>query len=225
MARVVLVVGDTGTGKSTAIKTLDPKESFIFNTLSKDLPFKGYKALYNKENKNIATTQDHKSIISTLKAIPINLPHVKNIVLDDVGFASTKEFFDRVLEKGYEKFTEIGLHMQQIIETAKSLPDGITVFLMFHEDDQVSDKIRVGKKVKLIGAMLEDKYNPLAIVSVCLFTNVSFDGEKPKYSFITNRTNLSGQIIPAKSPEGMFTDLYIPNDLNLVINQINEYYQ
>lgn len=124
-----------------------------------------------------------------------------------------------------EKFTEVGLHMQQIIETSKSLPEHITVFLMFHEDDQISDKIKVGKKVKLIGQMLEDKYNPLAIVSVCLFTNVVFDqDDKPKYSFLTNRTIINGQIIPAKSPEGMFDELEIPNDLQLVKTKIEEYY-
>jgi len=225
MARVILIVGDTGTGKSTSIKTLKPEETYILNTLDKDLPFKGYKQSYNKENKNIFSTQDYKAVISTLKAIPSAKPEVKNIIIDDIGFIITKEFFTRALEKGYEKFSEMGLHMQQVLETAKSLPDGINVYIMFHSDDEVSDKIKIGKKVKLIGMMLEDKYNPLAIVSISLFTHVSFDdNDKPVYNFITNRTNINGQIIPAKSPEGMFDELMIPNDLEYVNRKIEEYY-
>lgn len=226
MARVILIVGDTGTGKSRSIKTLDSKETYIFNTLGKDLTFKGSGALYNKGNKNLFSTQDYKKLIATLKQVPEALPHIKNIVIDDIGFVAVKEFFDRALEKGYDKFVEVGVHMQQIIETCKALPENITIFLMFHEDDQMSDRIKVGKKVKLIGQMLEDKYNPLAIVSVCLFTHVTFDqDDKAKYSFITNRTNINGQIIPAKSPEGMFDELEIPNDLALVKTKIEEYYK
>ena len=83
----------------------------------------------------------------------------------------------------------------------------------------------VGKKIKTIGAMLEDKYNPLAIVSVALFTDVSFDKEgKAEYSFITNRTNINNLLIPAKTPDGMFETLRVPNDLKLVIDKMNEYY-
>lgn len=225
MAKIVLVIGDTGTGKSTSIKSLNPKETFILNTLNKDLPFKEYKKHYNKENKNIHSTQDYKNVIATLKAIPTSKPEVKNIVIDDIGFVITKEFFQRALEKGYEKFSEMGLHMQQILETAMLLPEDIYVFVMFHSDDEISDRIKVGKKVKLIGMMLEDKYNPLAIVSISLFTNVTFDdNDKPTYNFITNRTNINGQVIPAKSPEGMFEELMIPNDLDYVKKKIEEYY-
>lgn len=120
----------------------------------------------------------------------------------------------------------MGSHMQKIISTAKDLRSDITVYMMFHEDDDVSDRIKVGKKVKLIGQMLEDKYNPLAIVSICLFTDVSFDKEgKAEYSFITQRILKNGQIIPAKSPEGMFDTLRIPNDLSLVSDVINSYYK
>jgi hypothetical protein len=108
---------------------------------------------------------------------------------------------------------------------AKSQRDDLAVILMFHIDDDISDKIKVGKKIKTIGAMLEDKYNPLAIVSVALFTDVSFDKEgKAEYSFITNRTNINNLLIPAKTPDGMFETLRVPNDLKLVIDKMNEYY-
>jgi len=115
--------------------------------------------------------------------------------------------------------------MQQIISTAKTLRDDLNVVLVFHEDSDYSNNVKTNKKLKLIGQMLEDKYNPLAVVTVCLFTDVNLakDGTA-EYSFITNRTMINGEIIPAKSPEGMFDTLRIPNDLNLVISKMNEYY-
>ena len=125
------------------------------------------------------------------------------------------------------KFTEIGLHMQQIISYAKTMRDDMNVVLMFHEEDDVSDRVKVGKKIKTIGNLLEDKYNPLGVVTCALFTNVSYDDKTgdAKYSFITNRTNKNGLVIPAKSPAGMFETLEIPNDLSIVFKAMDEYYK
>lgn len=152
--------------------------------------------------------------------------HIKNLILDDIGFVMTTELFNRSKETGFGKFTDIGLHMQQIISKAKTLREDLNVVFMFHEDDDVSDRIKVGKKLKTIGNMLEDKYNPLGVVSCALFTNVEYDDKSgaAKYTFITNRTLKNNLVIPAKSPEGMFSALEIPNDLSLVFKAMDEYY-
>jgi hypothetical protein len=116
--------------------------------------------------------------------------------------------------------------MQQILSTAKNQRKDLNIIFIFHEDDEISDRIKIGKKVKTIGMMLEDKYNPLAIVTVALFTDVSFDKDgKVEYNFITNRMMKNGITIPAKSPEGMFEEIKIPNDLGYVVKKINEYYK
>jgi len=225
MAKVVLVIGDTGTGKSTAIKSLDPKETFIINVLNKPLPFKGSSKLYNAESKNMQVLDSWNKVVDILESINTKALHIKNIILDDIGFVATKEFFDRSSEVGFSKFSDIGVHMQKIIEKSKNLREDLNVVLNFHEDDDISDKVKIGKKVKLIGQLLEDKYNPLAIVSVALFTDVSYDKDgAAQFSFITQRTQVRGQTIPAKSPDGMFETAKIPNDLALVFKQMNEYY-
>ena len=115
--------------------------------------------------------------------------------------------------------------MQEILETAKNLKKDLNIVFMFHDEDDTSDKVKISKKVKTIGSLLDDKYDPLAIVSIALFTNVSFDKEgKANYEFITNRSLVNNIIVPAKSPDGMFETNRVPNDLKLVFDKVHEYY-
>lgn len=100
MANVLLLVGDTGTGKSTSIKNLDSKETYIFNVLNKSLPFKGANKLYNRDNKNTTTLNDYANIISTLKTISEKATHIKNVIIDDIGFVMLNEYFSRAGEAG-----------------------------------------------------------------------------------------------------------------------------
>ena len=225
MAKVCIIAGDTGTGKSTSIKNLNPKETYIINVLNKPLPFKGSKSSYNEELKNIANVSDWGTVKSIIEGVGKNRPEIKNIIVDDIGFVMTSEFFDRSSETGFSKFSDIGKHMQSILSAAKNQRDDLNIALMFHDEDDVSDKFKVGKKLKTIGALIDDKYNPLAIVSVALFTNVSFDKDgKADYGFITNRTMMGNMLIPAKSPEGMFNTIKIPNDLSIVFGAMDAYY-
>jgi hypothetical protein len=137
----------------------------------------------------------------------------------------TELFFKKSSDKGYEKFTEIAKAFQSILSTAKSLRDDLNIAIIMHEDDLVSNGIIVGKKAKTVGKLVDDQYNPLSVVTVALFTDVSYDKEgNPVYSFITNRCLRQGVEIPAKSPEGMFAERLIPNDLNLVFKTAREYY-
>ena len=100
MANCVIILGPSGTGKSTSIKGLDPKETVVFNTLKKRLPFKGSNALYNEANKNLFELNDYTQVINFLNAINEKTTHIKNIVLDDSIFVMRKEYFDRAKENG-----------------------------------------------------------------------------------------------------------------------------
>lgn len=100
MAKVVLICGDTGTGKSRSIKNLNPKETFIINVLGKDLPFPGSELAYNKENKNLGVVSKYSDIVNYLNAISEKNPAIKNVVIDDIGFVMLQEFFDRSSETG-----------------------------------------------------------------------------------------------------------------------------
>lgn len=112
------------------------------------------------------------------------------------------EFFKRASESGYNKFSEMGQHMFNIIDTAKRLREDLSIVFIFHVDESVDSVTGASsKKIKLIGRMLEEKYSPEASMTVLLYTHVDFDKDgKANYQFITNRT----EQYPAKSPMGMF---------------------
>lgn len=83
MASNCIILGKSGTGKSTSIKGLNPKDTVVFNILKKRLPFKGSNSLYNAENKNLFIVDDYGTVITFLQSIDKKAPHVKNIVIDD----------------------------------------------------------------------------------------------------------------------------------------------
>ena len=100
MANIVMVLGKSGTGKSTSIKGLDPKTTVIINTLKKRLPFKGSNSMYNTENKNLFNIDDYTSVINYLTNISQKATYVKNVVLDDSIYVMRKEYFKRAKETG-----------------------------------------------------------------------------------------------------------------------------
>ena len=103
MSNFVICLGASGSGKSTSIKTLDPKETVVINVLGKRLPFKGSNSMYNAENKNLFKVSSWDSVLKLLAKINKSLPGVKNIVIDDGIYIMRNEFFDRALERGFDK--------------------------------------------------------------------------------------------------------------------------
>ena len=225
MANNCIILGRSGTGKSTSIKNLNPKETVIFNVLKKRLPFKGSNALYNIENKNLFIIDEYTQLIQYLDAINTKALHVKNIVIDDMIYIMRKEYFRRAKEAGYTKYTELAQHFQQIISTCENMRDDINIFFILHSEDITSDNSITGYKVSTIGKLLDSQYNPVEVVPMVLYSDIKYDDKgNATYGFYTHRT-MNGTIeIPAKSPNEMFSEDFIPNDLALVVKAMNEYY-
>lgn len=225
MANIVIVLGKSGTGKSTSIKGLDPKETVIINTLKKRLPFKGSASMYNKENKNLFNVDAYTTVVSYLKSISDKALNVKNIVLDDVIYVMRKEYFTRAKEAGYGKYTELAAHFQQIISTCEDLREDLNVFFMMHSEDVTSDGSTVEYKVSTIGKLLDSQYNPVEVVPMVLYSDIKFDEKgNASYGFYTHATMVNTVKIPAKSPDGMFEEDFIQNDLGYVVTKMNEFY-
>ena len=225
MSNLVIVLGSSGTGKSTSIKTLNPKETVVINVLGKDLPFKGSRANYTKENLNLVQSAKWDTIQSMLESISANKPDVHNIVIDDAIYIMRTEFFDRSKEKGFDKYNELADHFRKIIAKGNSLRSDITVFMMLHTEPIEADGSILGYKASTVGKLLDKMYNPLESVSITLFSQPKYNDKGiPEFGFWTHPMKVNGIEIPAKTPAEMFDADFIPNDLQYVINKMREYY-
>ena len=220
-SKLVGIVGATGTGKSTSIKFLDSKETYIINTAKKELPFKGADKLYNAENKNYKEVDEITEITRLLKTISEKAPHIKNIIVEDSNYMMAFRMAEKATEVGYTKFTVMAKDMVDLFREARKLRDDLKVFYFSHPETIEDSGEIVGYKMKTSGKMLDNQINLEGLFSICLYTHVdeAKDGTA-NYSFITNRYKK----YPAKSPEGMFTDIKIPNNLQMVVDTIDGYY-
>jgi len=225
MGQSVLIVADSGSGKSTSIETLDPRETFIINVANKPLPFKGWKKMYapwTKESPrgNLYHSSNYAQIEACFHYVNAKRLEIKTLIIDDFQYMSAFEYFDRADEKGYEKFTQMASHLSRIIRLPKDLRDDLTVIFMMHAEETVDMEGRRKIKAKTIGKMIDNSLTLEGLFSIVLFGKVKKNKEAEiRYVFetVNNGENT------CKSPRGMFSSDEIPNDLALVIKSIYEY--
>lgn len=222
-SKLVGIVGATGTGKSTSIKHLNPEETYIFNVAKKELPFKGSEKLYSKDKGNYKETDDANDISRGLKAISEleKFKHIKNIIIEDSNYIMGFNIVAKATEVGFTKFSVMARDMVDLFRTARQLRDDITVFYLTHPETIEDGGEIIGYKIKTAGKLIDNQVLLEGLLTVCLYTNVEENKDgSATYSFVTNRYKK----MPAKSPDGMFTEIKIPNDLQLVVNTVTEYY-
>jgi hypothetical protein len=221
-SKLIGIVGFTGTGKSTAVKHLDPKETYIINVAKKELPFKGSEKMYNTENKNYKEVDDAVEITRLLRTISEKAPQIKNIVIEDSNYIMGFNIVARAMEKGFEKFSIMARDMVELFREARKLRDDLKVFYFTHPETIEDSGEVIGYKMKTAGKLIDNQIVLEGLLTVCLYTYVeeNKDGTST-YNFITNRYRK----YPAKSPDGMFTDIKVPNNLQLVVDTLDEYYK
>ena len=225
MSNLVLVMGESGTGKSTSIKSLNPKETVVFNILGKRLPFKGSAAMYNGDNKNLIKVDDWQELVDLLHSVDTDAPHIKNVVIDDAIYIMRTEFFNRCKEKGFDKYNELADHFRKVIATCSSLRDDLNIFMLLHTETVETEGSIIGYKSSSVGKLLDKMYRPEENTAITLFAQPRFDDKgKASYGFYTHKMRVNGIELPSKTPEGMFEEDFIPNDLGLVVKAMKEYY-
>ena len=223
MAKTILICGKTGTGKTTSIRTLNPKETLTLRVINRTLPFK-FAGKYGKEEKNMMLTPGYEDVLKGL-AWADKQANIKNVVITDGTYIIRQEYFKTANQKNYEKYTAFAMHMQQILKAIQNLRDDIKVFMEYHVESNVTDAGATEYKPSTVGKLLDNQYNILENVDIVLFASPVYEDKEIHYGFYTNRTlDRVGSEIPAKSPMGMFEDMFIPNDLALVAKKIDEYY-
>jgi hypothetical protein len=225
MAQSVLVIADSGTGKSTSIRTLNPDETFIINIANKPLPFKGWKKQYTQINKdnpdgNLTSASSSAGIIKAINYVDQKRLAIKTLVVDDWQYMSSFEYFDRANEKGYDKFTQIAANLAMVAKLPKDLREDLTVIFLTHSEDSTDINGNRKIKAKTIGKMIDNTLTLEGLFSIVLFgkVNKKDDGEL-EYGFETQNNGEN----TCKSPMGMFEEFFIPNNLQYVIDCIKKY--
>lgn len=224
MSDLALVIGNSGSGKSSSMRNLNPNETFVINVAGKPLPFKGAKKKYTqldpaKGEGNMLSTSSFANIIKVLKYIDAKRPEIKQIIIDDAGYTMSFDAMDRVKEKGFEKFTEMAQNFYLMLKAASTLRDDLKVFVFGHEESN-GDPMNPKRKFKTSGKLID---NAIGVEGLCtyVFFAEAEPGEdgKVEYKFVTQTDGTT----TAKTPMGCFDEEKIDNDLAFVITKIDEY--
>lgn len=216
MAIPVLIIGRSGSGKTYSLKGFnDFTDSIgVISVEKARLPFKqsGIKVARipkYEDSPNIQTAAQISQARYSFVERAIKSAKCKTIVIDDSQYLLADEFFDRAKENGYQKFTDIALNFRNLIHNINNMGenDKIVYFLHHSEDDGAGRE-----KVKTIGKMLDEKLTVEGCFDVVIYCR--------DQRFYTQGDGISS----AKTPEGMFDSVEIPNDLKFVDDKIREYW-
>ena len=206
MAQMLLIMGESGTGKSTSLRNCDPATTAVVNPVNKPLPFKGsgkFTMLNGEvESRKICKFMREQAIAGK-----------KLIVVDDFQYILSVPYMNRIKENGWDKWYDFGANYFEIIEVCKELPDDVVVAYMTHTETLENGVTTI----KLIGKLLREKITIEGLFTIVLRTGVN----EGKYYFFTQNNGKD----TVKSPMGMFPAYAIDNDLNYVANKIRNYYE
>lgn len=196
----ILLIGASGTGKSTSLRNFKKEEIAVVNVLGKPLPF--------KSDINAPKCDDYNVILNSIK----NTDR-KTIVIDDANYLITNEFMNKSSVKGYDKYNDMANNFWNLINGIKNIEGGKTVYLIMHEDTDENGNV----KPKTIGKLLDDKCNIQGLFTICIRS--MFDNGKYIFRLKTNGQDC------VKTPFGMFENEEVENDLKEFDKIVREYYE
>lgn len=206
MAQKILIMGESGSGKSTSLRNCDPAITAIVNPVGKPLPFRG-----SKNFPTLNGVTDSEEICDFMKKSAGS--GAKLIVIDDFQYILAVPYMDRIKENGWDKYNDFGANYFKIIDVCKELPDDVCVYYLTHCETLDSGLTTV----KLIGKLLREKITIEGLFTIVLKTGVS----EGKYYFFTQNSGKD----TVKSPMGMFDSFSIDNDLAYVDAKVRNYYE
>ena len=232
----ILVLAKSGFGKSTSIgeipelgiRGLDPKTTYLISCVNKPLPFRGANKHYvvttfdKIAEGNRIITNDAKTVAQIISLVGSEQSPYKNIVLDDMNYMSQDYYMKNALKGGWDTPKNIGYNMGLVFDAINSVPETKNIICLAHyEEYKDKNGDSISYRYKSTGNMVDQYICPEGKFEIVLYGKAHYD-EKEKKSIREFVTNDDG-VYPAKSPVGMF-DLYIPNDLGFVVNEIEKYY-
>lgn len=215
MSVATMVLGESGTGKSTSLRNLDPQHTLLIQTVAKPLPFRSKEwTRVTKENQagSVFVSDNSATIVQAMQRTKREI-----IVIDDFQYLLANEFMRRVTDQeagnsAFAKYNEIARHAWDVLMTSTSLPDHKRVYILSHTSTDDFGKT----KIKTIGKLLDEKIVMEGLVTIVLRTQV----KNGNYLFSTRNSGSD----TVKSPLGLFDEELIENDLASVDSQIFNYY-
>lgn len=210
MSKAIMIIGTSGSGKTTSLEKLDPKTTFYIDADGKGLSWKGWRKQYNKENKNYFQCDAPEQIFSLMQTIDEKQKQIKFLVIDTLNGCMVADEMRRAKEKAYDKWMDLAQSVYNIVDYSNKMRDDLTVILIGHtqtSDDGFTCMLTNGRKLNKI--CLESK------MTTVLLSRINDNGE---YVFETRAKNST-----AKTPRGAFDTDEIPNDITLVIDALKDF--
>ena len=210
MSKAIMILGASGSGKTTSLEKLDPKQTFYIDADGKGLSWKGWRQQYNKENKNYFRCDSPEQIFSLMQQIDEKQKQIKFLVIDTLNGCMVADEMRRSKEKTYDKWMDLAQSVYGIVDYSNKMREDLTAILVGHtqtSEDGFTCMLTNGRKLNKI--CLESK------MTTVLLSRINENGE---YVFETRAKNST-----AKTPRGAFDVDEIPNDITLVSDALKDF--
>lgn len=227
MSNLICLAGQSNTGKSTSLRTLDPKSTFIISCTNKQLQIPGFRKKYTKveiKDKKLVgnwyVSNNYAQIGKILSAVSNARPEIKVVVLDDINYLLSNETFENALDKGYTKFSVMAKNYYDLLADCQLLRDDLTVVVITHTENYGTD-MDPQYRMWTTGKMLTQQINLDGMFSYITYSDRYIDDtdDEVHYRF---KTRTDGNDT-CRSVAGCFTEKYIEPDMKAVIDRINEF--
>lgn len=215
MSKLIAVMGESGSGKTTSMRNLDPKTTMYIDCDKKGLSWKGWREQYNKENKNYIVSDDPDYVLKMVQMVS-NSPdfqHIKVVIIDTINGLMVADEMRRIKEKGYDKWQDLAISVYNLVDKALTFRDDLIIIFTAHTQTDREDSGYMFTHIKTSGRKL-DKIVLESKFPVVLLAKI-MDGA---YKFETKADSST-----AKVPMGAIEDQYIDNDITKVIEALKDY--
>ncbi len=216
MASVIAVYGESGAGKTSSLRRLDPSYTFIIDADGKGLPWKGWRSEYNAENKNYIKADTQALVYQCMKQVDTNkdYAHIKVLVIDTLNGIMVEEERIHKDEKGYDKWSDLAWNVWDIVCYANKMRDDLTVVMMAHAQVETDDNGYRFLRIKTSGR----KLSKLTLESKLQNLYYAFRDDDGEYVFrVKSRNDVS------KSSHGLYDSETVPNDMLDCVNKLRDF--